>query len=161
MNNLLALAKDLEQKSKEQQQTTAAMLNAAFSEHEKCVREELSSSAKRISDAISAHEKGMNEAMRSNRLNVLRITGRLWLSVVTASLLLIATSGSVLWWQGETMLDNYRTIREQERTQAMLARKNNGVQLSVCGTARQTCVKVNPKAGRFGDSSEWMILAEN
>ncbi|WP_320741573.1 MbeB family mobilization protein [Enterobacter sp. 166D1] len=160
MNNLLALGKDLEQKSKAQREHTGTMLKAAFSEHEQSVRAELTSSAKRISDAISAHEKGMNEAMRSNRLNVLRLTGRLWLSVVTASLLLIGTSGSVLWWQGETMLDNYRTIREQEQTQDMLARKNNGVQLSTCGTARQTCVKVNPKSGRFGDSSEWMILAE-
>ncbi|WP_434783278.1 MbeB family mobilization protein [Klebsiella pneumoniae] len=34
MNSLLTLAKDLEQKSKAQQQTTGEMLKAAFSEHE-------------------------------------------------------------------------------------------------------------------------------
>ena len=44
MNSLLTLAKDLEQKSKAQQQTTGEMLKAAFSEHEKSVRAELSES---------------------------------------------------------------------------------------------------------------------
>ncbi len=36
MNSLLTLAKDLEQKSKAQQQSTGEMLKAAFSEHEVC-----------------------------------------------------------------------------------------------------------------------------
>ena len=38
MNSLLTLAKDLEQKSKAQQQNTGEMLKAAFSEHEKSVK---------------------------------------------------------------------------------------------------------------------------
>ncbi|MTH05545.1 MbeB family mobilization protein, partial [Klebsiella pneumoniae] len=62
MSSLLALAKDLEQQSKAQQQGTGEMLKAAFSEHEKSVKAELSASAKRISDAISAHEQGMTAA---------------------------------------------------------------------------------------------------
>ncbi|WP_437435867.1 MbeB family mobilization protein, partial [Klebsiella pneumoniae] len=41
----LALAKDLEQQSKAQQQSTGEMLKAAFSEHEKSVKAELSASA--------------------------------------------------------------------------------------------------------------------
>ncbi|MFH5296152.1 MbeB family mobilization protein, partial [Campylobacter coli] len=52
MSSLLTLAKDLEQKSKAQQQSTGEMLRAAFSEHEQSVRAELSASAKRISDDI-------------------------------------------------------------------------------------------------------------
>nr|WP_240775762.1 MbeB family mobilization protein [Nissabacter sp. SGAir0207] len=51
-------------------------LKRAFSEHEQFVSVAQSLSAKRISDAIRAHETGMNEAMKSNRLNVLRMTGR-------------------------------------------------------------------------------------
>ncbi|NHW59149.1 mobilization protein, partial [Escherichia coli] len=50
MNSLLTLAKDLEQKSKAQQQNTGEMLKAAFCEHEQSVRAELSASARRISD---------------------------------------------------------------------------------------------------------------
>nr|WP_250132752.1 MbeB family mobilization protein [Escherichia coli] len=64
MSSLLALAKDLEQQSKAQQQSTGEMLKAAFSEHEKSVKAELSASAKRISDAISAHETGRNLVCR-------------------------------------------------------------------------------------------------
>ncbi|MCY5000848.1 MbeB family mobilization protein, partial [Salmonella enterica subsp. enterica serovar 1,4,[5],12:i:-] len=90
MSSLLALAKDLEKQSKAQQQNTCEMLKAAFSEHEKSVKAELSASAKRISDAISAHEQGMTAAMQSNRLSVLRMVGRTWLTITLVSVLLIA-----------------------------------------------------------------------
>ncbi len=92
MSSLLALAKDLEQQSKVQQQS-----KDAFSEHEKSVKVELSASAKRISDAISAHKQGMTAAMQSNRLSVLCMVGRMWLTITLVSVLLIATSGSILW----------------------------------------------------------------
>ncbi|MBJ2654103.1 mobilization protein, partial [Salmonella enterica subsp. enterica serovar Derby] len=123
------------------------------------VKAELSASAKRISDAISAHEQGMTAAMQSNRLSVLRMVGRTWLTITLVSVLLIATSGSILWWQGQQIRDNYTTIREQKRTQAMLSERNSGVQLSTCGEQRRRCVRVNPEAGRFGEDSSWMILA--
>ncbi|UZJ01240.1 MbeB family mobilization protein (plasmid) [Klebsiella pneumoniae] len=93
MSSLFTLAKDLEQKSKAQQQSTGEMLKAAFSEHEKSVRTELNASAKRISAAISAHEQGVNEAMQSNQRSTLRLVGRTWVTVVTVSVLLIATRG--------------------------------------------------------------------
>ncbi|PCR06242.1 mobilization protein, partial [Klebsiella pneumoniae] len=142
MSSLLALAKDLEQQSKAQQQSTGEMLKAAFSEHEKSVKAELSASAKRISDAINAHEQGMTAAMQSNRLSVLRMVGRTWLTITLVSVLLIATSGSILWWQGQQITGNYQIIRAQERTQAMLSEKNHGVQLSLCGEKKLSCVKV-------------------
>jgi len=159
MSSLFTLAKDLEQKSKAQQQSTGEMLKAAFSEPEQCVKAELNASAQRISAAISAHEQGVNEAMQSNQRSTLRLVGRTWVTVVTVSVLLIATSGSVLWWQGQQMVANYTTIEAQKATQAMLSARNNGVQLSTCGDARRTCVKVNPGPGAFGDDSTWMILA--
>jgi outer membrane biogenesis lipoprotein LolB len=65
----------------------------------------------------------------------------------------------VLWWQGQQIVSNLDIISEQEQTQAILSAKNSGVQLSVCGDHRRRCVKVNPEAGKFGDNSEWMILA--
>ena len=159
MNSLLTLAKDLEQQSKAQKQSTGEMLKAAFSEHEQSVRAELSASARRISDAILAHEQSMSEAMEKNRRSVLRTAGRTWLTILIVSALLIGTSGSILWWQGQQILDNYTTIREQKSTQAMLSERNSGVQLSTCGEQRRRCVKVNPEAGRFGEDSSWMILA--
>ena len=127
MSSLLALAKDLEQQSKAQQQSTGEMLKAAFSEHEKSVKAELSASAKRISDAISAHEQGMTAAMQSNRLSVLRMVGRTWLTITLVSVLLIATSGSILWWQGQQMLDNYTSIRQQKDALEKLNARTWGV----------------------------------
>ncbi|MCV5801844.1 mobilization protein, partial [Escherichia coli] len=91
--------------------------------------------------------------------SVLRTAGRTWLTILMVSALLIGTSGSILWWQGQQILDNYTTIREQKRTQAMLSERNSGVQLSTCGEQRRRCVRVNPEAGRFGEDSSWMSLA--
>ncbi|WP_410742693.1 MbeB family mobilization protein [Citrobacter freundii] len=156
MNSLLTLAKDLEQKSKAQQQNTGEMLKAAFSEHEKSVKAELNESAKRISAAILDHDRKLSSAMSQRTKGMVSQT---WLTIVLVSALLIASSAGILWWQGQQILDNYTTIREQKSTQAMLSERNSGVQLSTCGEQRRRCVKVNPEAGRFGEDSSWMILA--
>ncbi|MCV5925684.1 MbeB family mobilization protein, partial [Escherichia coli] len=97
MSNLLTLAKDLEQQSKAQQKSTGEMLKAAFCEHEQSVRAELSESGKRISAAIRAHEQGMSAAMQSNRLSVMRMVGRTWLTITMVSGLLFASLSGVLW----------------------------------------------------------------
>jgi 16S rRNA A1518/A1519 N6-dimethyltransferase RsmA/KsgA/DIM1 with predicted DNA glycosylase/AP lyase activity len=76
MSSLLTLAKDLEQKSKAQQQSTGEMLKAAFSEHEKSVRAELSASAKRISDAILDHDRKLSSAMSQRTKGMLRMAAR-------------------------------------------------------------------------------------
>lgn len=127
MSSLLTLAKDLEQKSKAQQLHTGEMLKAAFSEHEQSVRAELSASAKRISDAIRAHEEGMSSAMEKNRRSVLLTAGRTWLTIVMTSALLIATSGGVLWWQGQQITNNYTLLRQQEDSLAKMTARTWGV----------------------------------
>lgn len=137
MSSLLALAKDLEQQSKAQQQSTGEMLKAAFSEHEKSVKAELSASAKRISDAISAHEQGMTAAMQSNRLSVLRMVGRTWLTITLVSVLLIAMSGSILWWQGQQITDNYTHLRQQEDTLAKMTARTWGVRYQESSDGRR------------------------
>ena len=137
MSSLLTLAKDLEQQSKAQQQSTGEMLKAAFSEHEKSVKAELSASAKRISAAISAHEQGMTAAMQSNRLSVLRMVGRTWLTITLVSVLLIATSGSILWWQGQQITDNYTHLRQQEDTLAKMTARTWGVRYQESSDGRR------------------------
>ncbi|MGS6346407.1 MbeB family mobilization protein [Enterobacter intestinihominis] len=57
MSSLLTLAKDLEQQSKAQQQSTGEMLKAVLSEHERSVRADLSARARRNSDALLAPEQ--------------------------------------------------------------------------------------------------------
>ncbi|WP_165453504.1 MbeB family mobilization protein [Klebsiella quasipneumoniae] len=159
MNSLLTLAKDLEQQSKAQQQSTGEMLKAAFSEHEQSVRAELSESAKRISAAISDHDQKLASAMSQRTKGMVRMVSQTWLTIVLVSALLIASGAGILWWQGQQILDNYTTIREQKRTQAMLSERNSGVQLTTCGEERRPCVRVNRAAGPFGEDSSWMILA--
>ncbi|MCF2893660.1 MbeB family mobilization protein, partial [Klebsiella sp. 76637] len=127
MNSLLTLAKDLEQKSKAQQQSTGEMLKAAFSEHEKSVRAELSESGKRISAAIRAHEQGMSAAMQSNRLSVMRMVGRTWLTITMVSGLLFASLSGVLWYQGSLIASNLAEIDRQNAALSKLNAKTWGV----------------------------------
>ncbi|MFO5520768.1 mobilization protein, partial [Klebsiella pneumoniae] len=87
----------------------------------------------------------MTASMLSIRLSVLRMVGRTWLTITLVSVLLIAMSGSILWWQGQQITGNYRTIRAQERTQAKQSEKNHGVQLSLCGEKKLAFVKVDPQ----------------
>ena len=114
---------------KAQQQTTGEMLKAAFSEHEKSVRAELSESEKRISAAILDHDRKLSSAMSQRTKGMLRMVSQTWLTIVLVSALLIASSAGILWWQGQQILENYTTIREQKSTQAMLSERNSGVQL--------------------------------
>ncbi|EGC9813993.1 MULTISPECIES: MbeB family mobilization protein [Enterobacteriaceae] len=127
MSSLLTLAKDLELKSKEQQQSTERMLKTVFSEHERSVRQELNESAKRISDAISAHEKGMTEAMQSNRLSVMRMVGRTWLTITMVSGLLFSSLSGVLWYQGSLIASNQAEIVKQNAALSTLNAKTWGV----------------------------------
>ena len=126
MNSLLTLAKDLEQKSKAQQQNTGEMLKAAFSEHEKSVKAELNESAKRISAAILDHDRKPSSAM-SQRTKGMCVWSADVADHRSVSALLIASSAGILWWQGAADTDNYTTIREQKSTQAMLSERNSGV----------------------------------
>lgn len=137
MSSLLTLAKDLEQQSKAQKQSTGEMLKAAFSEHEQSVRAELSASARRISDAILAHEQSMSEAMEKNRRSVLRTAGRTWLTILMVSALLIGTSGSILWWQGQQITDNYTHLRQQEDTLAKMTARTWGVRYQESNDGRR------------------------
>ena len=127
MNSLLTLAKDLEQKSKAQQQTTGEMLKAAFSEHEKSVRAELSESEKRISAAILDHDRKLSSAMSQRTKGMLRMVSQTWLTIVLVSVLLIASSAGILWWQGQQITDNYTNLRQQEDTLAKMTARTWGV----------------------------------
>ncbi|EBR5511332.1 mobilization protein [Salmonella enterica] len=121
------MAKDLEQKSKAQQQRTGEMLKTAFSEHERSVRAELSESEKRISAAIRAHEQGMSAAMQSNRLSVMRMVGRTWLTITMVSGLLFASLSGVLWYQGGLIASNLAEIDRQNAALLKLNAKTWGV----------------------------------
>jgi hypothetical protein len=125
MSNLFTASRDFEEQSKAQQQSTGEMLKAAFSEHEQSVRAELSASARRISDAISAHEQ--NERGDGEKPAERAADGREDMAtILMVSALLIGTSGSILWWQGQQITDNYTHLRQQEDTLAKMSARRGG-----------------------------------
>ncbi|MGS6501611.1 MbeB family mobilization protein, partial [Enterobacter hormaechei] len=56
-----------------------------------------------------------------NRPSVQRTAGRTWLTILIVSALLLGTTGSILWWQGEQITHNYTHLRQQEDTLAKLS----------------------------------------
>ncbi len=76
---------------------------------------------KRISAAIRAHEQGMSAAMQSNRLSVMRMVGRTWLTITMVSGLLFASLSGVLWYQGSLIASN---LAEIDRQNAALSKLN-------------------------------------
>ncbi|WP_337224067.1 mobilization protein, partial [Salmonella enterica] len=123
------------------------------------VRAQLNESEKTISPAIPEHDRKLCSAMTQRTKGMVRMGSQTWLTIGLVADLLIASSAGILWWHNQQILENYTTIREQKRTEAMLSERNSGVQLSSCGEERRSCVRVNPEAGRFGEDSSWMILA--
>ena len=106
MNSLLTLAKDLEQKSKVQQQTTGEMLKAAFSEHEVC--QSGTERKRRIQrrhprprpDAVLSHEPAYERDAAHGQPDV--ADHRPGLRAADNSL----KCRKALWWQGQQILDN-------------------------------------------------------
>ncbi|EJO3046794.1 mobilization protein [Escherichia coli] len=58
---------------------------------------------------------------------MLKTIGRTWLIIAGVSFLLICTSGSILWWQGQKILDNYQAISEQKDALSKLNARTWGV----------------------------------
>ncbi|WP_411899977.1 MbeB family mobilization protein, partial [Salmonella enterica] len=85
MDSRLTLAKDLEQKSKAEQQTTGEMLKAAFSEHEKSVRAELNEREKRIRAARLDYDRKLSLAMSQRPKWQLLMVSQTWLTSVLVS----------------------------------------------------------------------------
>ena len=137
MSSLLTLAKDLEQQSKAQQQSTGEMLKAAFSEHEKSVKAELNESAKRISAAILDHDRKLSSAMSQRTKGMVRMVSQTWLTIVLVSALLIASSAGILWWQGQQITDNYTHLRQQEDTLAKMTARTWGVRYQESNDGRR------------------------
>lgn len=160
MNSLLTLAKDLEQKSKAQQQTTGEMLKAAFSEHEKSVRAELSESGKRINDAMLEHDRKLSSAMSQRTKGMVRMVSQTWLTIVLVSALLIASSASILWWQGNQILDNYTSIREQKGAIEKLNARTWGVTYQESSDGRRFLIMpkgTQPEIIPY-DGTNWILL---
>jgi len=160
MNSLLTLAKDLEQKSKAQQQSTGEMLKAAFSEHEQSVRAELNESEKRISAAILDHDRKLSSALSQRTKGMVRMVSQTWLTIVLVSALSIAASSAILWWQGQQMLDNYMSIRVQKDALEKLKARTWGVTYQESSDGRRFLIMpegTQPEVIPY-EGTNWILL---
>ncbi|HID7510798.1 TPA: hypothetical protein ACXHW4_004724 [Enterobacter hormaechei] len=81
-----------------------------------------------INSAILNHDQKLASAISQNTRGMLKIIGRTWLIIAGVSFLLICTSGSILWWQGQKLLDNQLAIQEQSDALTKLNARTWGVQ---------------------------------
>ncbi|WP_269707418.1 mobilization protein [Klebsiella pneumoniae] len=69
----------------------------------------------------------MSAAMQSNRLSVMRMVGRTWLTITMVSGLLFASLSGVLWYQGSLIASNLAEIDRQNAALSKLNAKTWGV----------------------------------
>ncbi|VUA85626.1 MbeD/MobD like [Klebsiella pneumoniae] len=65
----------------------------------------------------------MTEAMQSNRLSVMRMVGRTWLTITMVSGLLFSSLSGVLWYQGSLIASNQAEIVKQNAALSTLNAK--------------------------------------
>ena len=58
---------------------------------------------------------------------MVRMVSQTWLTIVLVSVFLIASGAGILWWQGQQILDNYTSIREQKEALEKLNARTWGV----------------------------------
>ncbi|WP_289394759.1 MbeB family mobilization protein [Pantoea stewartii] len=159
MNSLLTLAKDLEQKSKVQQQTTGEMLKAAFSEHEKSVRAELSESE----ENQRRHPRPRPEAVLSHEASARRDAADGQPDV--ADHRHSGVRAADRFERGHSVVarvsrcSTITTIREQKKARRLCCRAEQRRAALDLRRSETPLREVNPEAGRFGEDSSWMILA--
>ena len=82
---------------------------------------------KRISAAILDHDRKLSSAMSLRTKGMVRMVSQTWLTIVLVSVFLIASGAGILWWQGQQILDNYTSIREQKEALEKLNARTWGV----------------------------------
>ncbi|NAZ55703.1 MobB protein [Vibrio toranzoniae] len=139
MSKILSLAQDFEKKSKQQAHDTELRLKSEFERHERSIEQALRSSEQKIKGDIRD---------QNQRLSALVLKSWLWI-VLSAVLVLVACS-SVIWWQGNTILENQLEISQQSKTLEDLKSKGGKIQMSTCGDQEQLCIKIDLEAESYG-----------
>ncbi|MFA9642546.1 mobilization protein, partial [Enterobacter hormaechei] len=89
--------------------------------------------------------------------------GRTWLIIAGVSFLLICTSGSILWWQGQKILDNYQAISEQKDALTKLNAQTWGVRFQTTSDGRHFLVMpagTTPEAIPYNGTT-WVQLKQD
>ena len=115
-----------------------AMLNDEFRKLEESVNRELTSNESLIRNAINDHTTALKElleryqkttvdTMDAHWKTVLKMSVKRWLWLIIVSVLMFATTGSLLWYQGMKINANMNILREQKESLEKLNAKTWGV----------------------------------
>ncbi len=138
MSNLLQTGAEFEKKLKERAESTEKMLNDEFRKLEESVNRELTSNESLIRNAINDHTTALKElleryqkttvdTMDAHWKTVLKMSVKRWLWLIIVSVLMFATTGSLLWYQGMKINANMNILREQKESLEKLNAKTWGV----------------------------------
>ena len=126
------------EKLKERAESTEKMLNDEFRKLEESVNRELTSNESLIRNAINDHTTALKElleryqkttisTMDTHWQTVLKMSVKRWLWLIIVSVLMFATTGSLLWYQGMKINANMNILREQKESLEKLNAKTWGV----------------------------------
>ena len=138
MSNLLQTGAEFEKELKERAESTEKMLNDEFRKLEESVNRELTSNESLIRNAINDHTTALKElleryqkttvdTMDAHWKTVLKMSVKRWLWLIIVSVLMFATTGSLLWYQGMKINANMNILREQKESLEKLNAKTWGV----------------------------------
>lgn len=118
MSGISDLARDFEQRSKQQASAIEKSVASAYAQHEQTLLAALKSSEQSLRGAIQAREKSLSEALNATeaKTRALALSGWKWLAGSLAAVAL-AASGA-LWWTGQQIEQNLALIEQQKATMA-------------------------------------------
>ena len=139
------------EKLKERAESTEKMLNDEFRKLEESVNRELTSNESLIRNAINDHTTALKElleryqkttisTMDTHWQTVLKMSVKRWLWLIIVSVLMFATTGSLLWYQGMKINANMNILREQKESLEKLNAKTWGVRYHEDSNGRFLCV---------------------
>ncbi|MBJ4174395.1 mobilization protein, partial [Salmonella enterica subsp. enterica serovar Typhimurium] len=117
----------------------------------------------RISAAILDHDRKLSSAMSQRTKGMVRMVSQTWLTIVLVSALLTASGASILWWQGQKILDNYQAISVQKDTLTKLNAKTWGVSFQTTSDGRRFLVMpagTTPEAIPYNGTT-WVQLKQD
>ncbi|MCA2459247.1 MbeB family mobilization protein, partial [Vibrio alginolyticus] len=103
MSKILNMARDFNSQSKKQANAIEQTLKKDFERHEQRIQDALKASEQKIINDIQEQQ---------SRLNLLVMKTWIWLPVTL--LFLVIVSYGIVWYQGQTILDNQKKIARQK-----------------------------------------------
>lgn len=141
MSKILDMAKNFEQKSKEQANATETAVKNAFEQHET-----------RIKALLSASEKTISSDLNAQNARIRNLALQTWIYIAAGVITLIIAFWGILWYQSSKITDNIETISTQNARIEVLKKQGGNITTSHCTDDKNRsrfCIKINKAEGDF------------